>query len=75
MLIAVSCTVELRFSAVTTISSNPAFSAEDAGPAAGAAMADTQSAVLLNSAANIEVATREAVPSASQNILFINGSP
>jgi hypothetical protein len=61
MLIGVAWTVDSRFSAVTTISSKPVFSAPGFAPG-DAASAEWDRAAQTSTAARIEAATREALP-------------
>jgi hypothetical protein len=75
MLIGVACTVDSRFSAVTTISSKPELSAPElAGappePAAGPARADAHAQALTIAAVTAQAMTREAARSVSERILF-----
>jgi hypothetical protein len=61
MLMAVSCTVDSRFSAVTTISSKPVFSAPGFAPG-DAASAEWDRDAQTSTAPKMAVATREALP-------------
>ncbi len=67
--IGVAWTVDSRFSAVTTISSKPEFSALELagaapGPAEGSARADAHTQALIITAVTTDATTREALPSA-----------
>jgi hypothetical protein len=74
MLMAVSCTVELRFSAVTTISSSPP--PESAvGPTAVAAKLGAASEAPQTITANRLAALYRTLPSALHDFTFIDNSP